>query len=76
MGESGSSHEQESKTPGQEIAEMLGSTFGPDIGFDEETIAELSTKPFEEAFETAYSYLSQAGVDPDVALAPWVEEAN
>lgn len=76
MDRSGLTHEEEPKTPSQEIAELLGNSFGSDLGFDEETLAELSAQPFEEAFETAYSYLSQAGIGPDVTLAPWVEETD
>jgi len=30
--------------------------------------------PFEEAFETAFGYLTQAGLDADEVLAPFMEE--
>lgn len=60
-------------TPSQEIADLLIS-FGEEIGFDTETCEEISASPFEEAFETAYSYLTQAGLNADEILASFVEE--
>jgi hypothetical protein len=63
---------QEPVTPSQEIAWML-SQYGEEAGFDSQTLDELAREPFEEAFETAYSYLTQAGIDADEALAPWIE---
>ena len=57
------------------IAETLG-YFGEDFGFDEETCAEIAEMPFEEAFETAYGYLAQAGIDPEEALCDFMEASE
>lgn len=56
---------------GSEIADVLA-PFG-DYGLDPETRAEIAVLPFDEAFETAYSYLMQAGLDADEILAPFTE---
>jgi hypothetical protein len=32
--------------------------------------------PFPEAFETAYGYLAQAGLDPDEVLAQFMQETE
>lgn len=34
----------------------------------------LAEMEFEDAFETAYSYLMQAGLDPDELLTSFIEE--
>ncbi len=51
-----------------DIAEVL-SLLGEDFGFDEETCAEVASMSFDDAFETAYGYLTQAGLDPDETLS-------
>ena len=56
---------------GSEIADALAS-FETD-GLDPETRAEIAVLPFDEAFEAAYSYLTQAGLDADEILAPFME---
>ena len=50
------------------IATKLFDSFGVAHGFDYETCNELAALPFSEAFEAAYNYLSQAGLDPDKVL--------
>lgn len=67
------SPESEPKTPSQEIAELLGGTYGEEFGFDNETVGELAELPFVEAFDAAYGYATQAGLDADEVLAPWIE---
>jgi hypothetical protein len=69
--ESGQEAEQ---SPSKEIADLLSSRYGEEHGFDPETCEEIAAMPFEEAFETAYGYLAQAGVDPDEALSDFTEE--
>ncbi len=64
----------ENEQPGKEIADLLSSRYGEEHGFDPETCAEISAMTFDEAFETAYGYLAQAGLDPDEALAKFMEE--
>jgi hypothetical protein len=56
----------------QEIATLLRD-FGEEFGFDEQTCAEIADLPFEQAFETAYGYLAQAGLDADEILQRFVE---
>ncbi len=56
---------------GSEIADAL--TPFEDDGLDPETRAEIAVLPFDEAFETAYGYLMQAGLDADEILAPFME---
>ncbi|MEX2006804.1 MAG: hypothetical protein WD877_01335 [Candidatus Saccharimonadales bacterium] len=63
----------EEQNPGQEIADVL-SRLGEEYGFDSETCEEIAAMPFSDAFETAYSYLSQAGLDPDEILDEFMEE--
>ena len=58
---------------GQELADVLRS-YGEERGFDEETCQEVADMPFGEAFEVAYGYLTQAGLDPDEILAPFMEQ--
>lgn len=60
------------KLPSIEIARIL-SVFGEGYGFDEETVAEISDLPYDQAFEVAYGYLLQAGLDPDDILAVFIE---
>lgn len=59
----------------QEIADKLRA-LGEDWGFDQETCDEIAQLPFGEAFEMAYSYLVQAGFDPDEILADFMEPTN
>ncbi len=61
------------KSESQEIADILQS-FGAEHGFDDETCQEIAVMDFPEAFETAYGYLTQAGLDPDEVLALYMEE--
>lgn len=56
----------------QEIAAIL-SGIGVEFGFDPETCQEVANQPFEEAIETAYSYLTQAGLDADEVLAHFIQ---
>lgn len=60
------------KLPSIEIARIL-SELGEEYGFDEETVAEISDLPYDQAFEAAYGYLLQAGLDPDDILAVFIE---
>lgn len=48
--------------------------WGDEFGFDEETCREIFETPFEEAFESAYSYLAQAGLDADEVLKCFIRE--
>lgn len=57
--------------PGQKVAELL--TGFSEYGFDSETIDEIARLPFEEAFEVAYSYLTQAGLDANAILVNFIE---
>lgn len=56
-----------------EIAQLLFGDYGEEHGFDAETCAEIAEQPFEEAFQTAYSYLTQAGLDVDDVLARFID---
>ena len=56
----------------KKIAEALRA-LGEDFGFDNETCDEIAEMPFEDAFEAAYSYLVQAGLDPEEVLADFME---
>ena len=58
--------------PGKEIAESLAPY--DDYGLDPETRTEIAAMPFDEAFETAYGYLMQAGINADEALAQFIEQ--
>jgi hypothetical protein len=60
------------KAPSSEIGRML-SVFGEEYGFDDETVAEIAAEPYHQAFETAYSYLEQAGLDADEVLSAFIE---
>ena len=64
---------QEVESDSRKIADLV-KEFGEVFGFDEETCEEIAAMPFEDSFETAYSYLTQAGLDPDEVLAPFIEE--
>lgn len=70
-----STPEQEPITPSREIADIL-SGYGEELGFDAETVEEVANQPFEEAFETAYSYLTQAGLDADEVLDNFIEQPD
>lgn len=63
---------QEQLTPSQEVARVL-SELGEEYGFDPQTCSEVADLPFEEAFQDAYGYLVQAGLDADEALAQFTE---
>jgi hypothetical protein len=67
-------HEDDTTTS-HKIAEVLRG-LGEEYGFDYETCDEIVAMPFEVAFETAYSYLTQAGLDADEILAEFVEETE
>ncbi len=58
----------EAKTESQKIADELRSV-GEELGFDPETCDEIARMPFDDAFETAFSYLTQAGLDPEEVLS-------
>lgn len=60
---------------GEQIAAKLR-VLGEEHGFDEETCDEIAKLPFEEAFEMAYGYLVQAGIDPDEILADFKQPNN
>jgi hypothetical protein len=60
------------KELGGEIAAVLQAV-GESAGFDPETCDEIAEMPFDEAFEIAYGYLAQAGLDPDAILAQFME---
>ncbi len=62
----------EAEKSGQEIADVL-SKYGEEHGFDPETCEEVATLPFDEAFEAAYGYLTQAGLDPETILSTFME---
>ncbi len=59
-------------TPSEKLANILRS-YGDDYGMDEETCQEIAEQPFEEAFETSYSYLTSAGLEADIVLADFIE---
>lgn len=61
--------------PGQDSAELAGvlEGLGEEFGFDSETCAEIAGMPFAEAYETAYSYLTSAGLDADTILQRFTE---
>ena len=61
------------KAPSIEIARTL-SQLGARYGFDDQTIAEIANESYELAFETAYGYLAQAGLDADEVLRAFVEQ--
>ncbi|MCA9350686.1 hypothetical protein KC874_03270 [Candidatus Saccharibacteria bacterium] len=56
---------------GSEIADALAPF--EDDGLDPETRTEIAVLPFDEAFETAYGYLMQAGLDADEILSSFME---
>lgn len=56
----------------QAIANILR-TIGEEYGFDGETCDEIEALPFSEAFEVAYGYLMQAGLDPYRVLEAFIE---
>jgi hypothetical protein len=62
----------EEKTPSQKIAGILRE-LGEELGFDSETCDEVAAMSFEKAFETAYGYVTQAGLDADEILADFTE---
>ncbi len=75
MNEIGNRSELEPNNPSQDIADLL-SAQDKELGFDDQTCKELAEQPFEEAFEKAYSYLTQAGLDADMLLAPWLQQED
>lgn len=57
-------------------SKMLAETvrlIGEEFGFDDETCDEIAELSFEEAIETTYGYLAQAGFDPDEVLADFID---
>lgn len=71
----GNFEKSEKLTPSQEIAKVLRGV-GEELGFDEETCSEIAKLSFEEGLETAYSYLTQAGLNAEEVLAPFLEETE
>ena len=67
------SFESEQEEHGGKIADVLRK-LGEDNGFDDETCDEVASMPFTDAFEAAYGYLTQAGLDPDEELASFMED--
>lgn len=63
------------KSPSVEIARVLAA-FGEEYGFDDETVAEIASDSYDQAFETAYGYLMQAGIDADEVLSDFIEESH
>lgn len=61
------------KVPSIEIARILAE-LGDEFGFDYETIVQIADEPYEQAFETAYRYLVQTGLDADEVLRAFVEQ--
>ncbi len=61
------------RMPSGEIARIL-SMYGEEFGFDEQTITELAAEPYEEAFEIAYGYLTQIGLDADEILNDFMDD--
>lgn len=62
----------EAKTESQKIADELRG-LGEELGFDSETCDEIAEMPFDDAFETAFGYLTQAGLDPEEVLVDFLE---
>lgn len=46
---------------------------GEDFGFDIETCSEIASLPLIDAIEMVYSYLVQAGFDPEDVLSDFLE---
>ncbi len=61
------------RAPSIEIARIL-SRYGEEYGFDQTTLEEISAEPYDTAFEMAYGYLTQAGLDADEILAAFMAE--
>ena len=57
--------------PSVELARVLHSH-----GFDEETIAEIAIEPYDQAFEMAYGYITQAGLDADQILSVFMKDSD
>ena len=79
MPESPKTPEHKPGNESQEIADMLRRDFGEISGFDELTLADIAAEPFGDALDTAYSYLTQAGLpdyEIDEVLAPWMERGE
>lgn len=55
----------------RELAEAMAQY--EDYGFDPETRDEIAAMPFDEAFETVYGYLTQAGLDADEILGEFTQ---
>lgn len=73
MSEFDKSSENEQITPSQELSKLLLG-IGEEFGFDTETCNEIAEQPFEEAFETAYGYITQAGLNADEVLSDFLEQ--
>jgi len=63
----------EQLTYSQEMVNLLR-RLGEDYGFDVQTCDEIAELSFEEAFETSYGYLVQAGLDPEDVLQDYLEQ--
>lgn len=63
-------HDTESHSS-KEIAESLA--LYEDYSLDPETCSEIAAMPFDNAFETAYGYLVQAGLDADEILVQFIQ---
>ena len=70
--DSGSFEHQEEMELSFEVASILRK-LGEDFGFDEETCREVALMPFDDAFEAAYGYLTQAGLDADEVLSSFFD---
>ncbi len=58
-----------------EIVTVLGELYA-EHGFDDKTLEDIKSLPFAEALETAYGYLTQAGLNADEILAQFIEADN
>lgn len=63
------------RAPSDMIAQLLA-FIGAEYGFDEDTLSEIASKPYEEAFELAYGYLTQAGLDAEEVLSPFINDSG
>jgi hypothetical protein len=62
-----------SEPESREIAAILRN-IGEERGFDVLTCQEIEAMSFEEAYEVAYSYLTQSGLDAEKVLATLLEQ--
>lgn len=59
------------KLPSLEIARIL-SGLGEEYGFDDGTIADIVSEPYDTGFEVAYGYITRAGLDADEILGAFI----